>query len=243
MSDNQFGFKKGLGCSHAIYTVRNVVDRYVNGGSTVNLCALDLSKAYDKTNHHALFIKLMNRNLPVELLLMFENWFSNCWTCIKWETISSSFFMIEFGVRQGSVLSPHFFAIYLDDIVGSFYPGRGIHIVLYADDILLIAPSVSELQRLLDDCEIELNYLDMCINTKKSCCLRIGPRCDSYCADIITSSGNTLPWVNEIRYLGIFIVKSRHFKCSLVHAKRACYMCLNAIFYEKSVEWPLKKSC
>ena len=141
----------------------------------VNLCALDLSKAYDKTNHHALFIKLMNRNLPVELLLMFENWFSNCWTCIKWETISSSFFMIEFGVRQGSVLSPHFFAVYLDDIVGRFYPGRGIHIILYADDILLIAPSVTELQRLLDECETELNYLDMCINTNKSCCLRIGP--------------------------------------------------------------------
>ena len=29
-SDHQFGFKKNLSCSHAIYCVRNVVDRYVN---------------------------------------------------------------------------------------------------------------------------------------------------------------------------------------------------------------------
>lgn len=230
VSDNQFGFKKGLGCSHAIYTVRNAVEQYLKGGSTVNLCALDLSKAYDKTNHHALFIKLMNRNLPVELLRMFEHWFGNCWTFVKWGSSSSRFFRIEFGVRQGSVLSPHLFAVYLDDIVGQFCPGRGIYIVLYADDILLIAPSVGELQRLLDDCEVELNYLDMSINVKKSCCIRIGPRCDVLCAAIVTSNGCSLPWVDKIRYLGIFIVRSRVFKCSLEYAKRACYRSLNAIF-------------
>ena len=58
---NQFGFKKGSSCGHAIHTVRKVVDYYVNGGSTVNVCLLDLSKAFDKMNHSALFIKLMDR--------------------------------------------------------------------------------------------------------------------------------------------------------------------------------------
>ena len=38
-TDNkQFGFKKGMGCSHAIYTVRHVVERFIKGGNTVNLC-------------------------------------------------------------------------------------------------------------------------------------------------------------------------------------------------------------
>ena len=41
-NDNQFGFKKQLSCSHAIYTLRCAVDAYVNSGSTVNICALDL---------------------------------------------------------------------------------------------------------------------------------------------------------------------------------------------------------
>ena len=230
VSENQFGFKKGTGCSHAVSTLRKVVDQYVNGGSTVSLCALDMSKAFDRTNHHALFIKLMNRNFPIELLCIFENWFSKCYTCVRWEDSSSSYFKIEFGVRQGSVLSPHFFALYLDDIVGRFYPGRGIHIVLYADDIMLIAPSVGELQRLLNSCEKELAWLDMTINVKKSCCMRIGPRYDASCANITTSNGCALPWVDQIRYLGIYIVKSCKFKCSLDYAKRACYRSLNAIF-------------
>ena len=36
-SDNQFGFKKKSSCAHAIYTLRSVVDYYVNNGSTVNM--------------------------------------------------------------------------------------------------------------------------------------------------------------------------------------------------------------
>ena len=42
--------------------------------------------------------------------------------------------------------------------------------------------------------------------------------------------GDALPWVDEIRYLGIFIVSTRYFKCSLDHAKRAFYRASNAIF-------------
>ena len=55
-SDLQFGFKKGLGCSHALNTVRSIVQHYTAGNSTVNLCALDMAKAFDKVNHYALLI-------------------------------------------------------------------------------------------------------------------------------------------------------------------------------------------
>jgi len=39
-SDNQFGFKKGVGCSYAIRTIRGIVDNYVSKGNTANLCAI-----------------------------------------------------------------------------------------------------------------------------------------------------------------------------------------------------------
>ena len=53
-----------------MYNVRVSIDHC---GSTVNLCAVDLSKATDKINHNALLIKLMNRKLPVELLDTLEH--------------------------------------------------------------------------------------------------------------------------------------------------------------------------
>jgi len=58
-SDNQFGFKKGVGCNYAIRVVRNVVDTYIKNSRTANLCAIDLSKAFDKVNPYALYLKLM----------------------------------------------------------------------------------------------------------------------------------------------------------------------------------------
>jgi len=112
----QFGFKKGMGCNHAINAVRCVIEQLIKGENTVNLCAIDLRKAFDKVNHHALLIKLMKRKLPVILLELLQNLLQNCFSCIKWTHVLSASFQIRFGVRQGSVLLPFLFAIYLDDI-------------------------------------------------------------------------------------------------------------------------------
>ena len=49
----------GIDQQELIY--RCPVRHFTNGNSTVNLCALDKSKASDSVNHYALFIKLMNR--------------------------------------------------------------------------------------------------------------------------------------------------------------------------------------
>jgi len=64
----------------------------------------------------------------------------------------------------------------------------------------------------------------------KTCCLRIGPRLDVVCAKIASVSGCVLSWVSEIKYLGVYIVNSRSFKCSVDAARHAFYRSANAIF-------------
>ena len=83
---------------------------------------------------------------------------------------------VDFGVRQGPVLSPFPFAVYLDDLVKLCNRKSNVFISLYADDILLLAPSVCELDNLFKICERELKLLDMTINFKKSSCICIGHR-------------------------------------------------------------------
>ena len=92
-SDNQFGFKKRNGCrpNHAIYTLHNVVNHYVDGGCTVNLCSIDLSKAFDKVDHCALFMKLMKRQIPLKLLDTLVFLLQNSWSCVKWKSVFSQF--------------------------------------------------------------------------------------------------------------------------------------------------------
>ena len=215
---------------HITFYNRSAINKLTNGGSTVNLCAIDLSKAFDKTNHHALLMKLMKRHIPVDLLDILEFWLGNSWSCIKWLGVFSAPFKIGFGVRQGSVLSPFLFAVYLNDLALPQRNGLNNCIILYADDILLFSPSLCRLQLLLAECERELTDLDMSINVRKSCCLRIGPRFDAQCANIVTLTGHVLPWVDNMRYLGIYILSSRTFSCSLDQAKRAYFRSLNAIF-------------
>jgi len=142
---------------------------------------LTYRKPFDKVNHYALFIKLMKLRIPVKVLLLLEKLFSICYSRIKWNSSWSEVFKIDFRVRQGSVLSPLMFALYVDDLGKLCDLCRGCCVILYADDILLIAPTVTQLENLLHICERELQWLDMAINFKKSCCLHIGPRCDEVC--------------------------------------------------------------
>jgi len=105
-----------------------------------------------------------------------------------------------------------------------------ISIILYADDVLLLAPSVSSLQLILSVCEKELHRLDMMINVKKSLCLRIGSRYNAKCSNIIASDSNIISWSNAIGYLGVNIVADHKFACSLDNSKKSFYRAFNAIF-------------
>jgi len=57
-----------------------------------------------------------------------------------------------------------------------------------------------------------------------------GPRNHVNCAEVLTLSGQSVPWVSVMRYLGIFIVRSLKFKCSFEAAKRSVYRTANSIF-------------
>jgi len=68
-------------------------------------------------NHYVLFTKLIERNLPFKLLHILETWFTMSETCMRLGGQYSSFYKLTAGVRQGGVLSPLLFAIFIDGIV------------------------------------------------------------------------------------------------------------------------------
>ena len=79
-------------------------------------CFLDASKAYDRVNHWTLFKKLLKRSVSTIVVRMLMFWYSKQEVCIRWGTEMSSYFYISNGVRQGGILSPSLFAIYMDDL-------------------------------------------------------------------------------------------------------------------------------
>ena len=131
---------------------------------------------------------------------------------MEWSRLSF-FFKLIVGVRQGGVLSQFFFAIFIDQLVdrvksvnaGWYIAPICCSIFLYADNIILIAPTVSRLQAILAACENALINIDMCINVSKSKCIRIGARFEAPCADLVSTFGGTIKWVYCCRYIGVFL--------------------------------------
>ena len=71
-------------------------------------------KLLRKLNHYALFIKLMDRNVPLVVLNVLVYWYAMCAAVVRWDSMFSSVVQLQCGVRQGGVLSPVLFAMYVD---------------------------------------------------------------------------------------------------------------------------------
>jgi len=112
------------------------------------MCSIDVSKAFDKMSRHGLFTKLIEKHIPVNLLSLLERWFALSETCAKWGQVVSSFVnLLCGGVRQGGVLSPYLFAVFIDSIVdkikssglGCYVKWTCMSVFLYADYIIIIS--------------------------------------------------------------------------------------------------------
>ena len=112
--DQQFGFKSKHSTDFCIYTVKSVSKYYTQHHSPVYSCFLDASKAFDKINHFKLFRKLLDRKTPIVIVRILLFWYSKQTVCVKWGRCISDYFSISNGVRQGGILSPKLFSVYVD---------------------------------------------------------------------------------------------------------------------------------
>ena len=180
----QFGFKKGLSCSHAIYALRQVVDYFANRDSNTYIASLDASKAFDRVNHLKLFTILIKKGLPRFLVETIINWYEKLSVVVRWNGQVSSSLSVSSGVRQGGILSPSLFNLYVNCFITQLRNSDlGCHVkniylgcLMYADDLLLISSSVIDLQRMLNICGMIGDGLEIKFNGSKSKCIVIGPK-------------------------------------------------------------------
>ena len=120
----------------------------IDGGDTVNILALDVAKALLTVNRHALLIKLIKRKCPISFIDLIGNWFIQSESCVRWASCFSFSYSLRTGVNQGSVLAPALFALIINDLIISCNRSDLGIILVYADDILLIARTRRNLQEL-----------------------------------------------------------------------------------------------
>lgn len=234
----QFGFKKKLSTSHALYTLRRTVEYYVNGGSTVNVALLDLSKAFDNVHRATLLQRLIDVGMPLGIVALLARWYGGAYACVRWGSSLSTCFSLSAGVQQGGVLSPVLFNVYVNSIIqnlqmskyGCVIGSQFLGCIMYADDLVLLSPSVCELQKMINICADEAKCLNLKFNAKKSCVLRFGVRYLRDCQRL-TLDDNEIEFVNTARYLGVLLRAGKSFGVSLHCMKSNFYSSFNSIFH------------
>ena len=104
---------------------------------------------------------------------------------VQWDSCDSSAFKVTNGVRQGGILSPKLFIVYMDDlsdqlnksnIGGNFGSGQLVNHISYADDMCLLNFSTAGMQKLLNICDQYSNDHDLIYNLVKRLCACVLPQ-------------------------------------------------------------------
>jgi hypothetical protein len=175
-SNMQFGFKSKHSTTQCTFVVQEVINYYIQRGGNVYTMFLDASKAFDRVNYVKLFQLLIRKGLcPVESrFLAFMYCHQIC--RVKWAKCTTEPFNVSNGVKQGGVLSPFLFGVYIDELLvklsnqkyGCFIGNLFMGAFGYADDVSLLAPTRYALYRMLESTNQFSKEYDIKFNMDKS---------------------------------------------------------------------------
>ena len=174
--DLQFGFKAKSSTVLCTAMLMETIKYYNHKNSDVHLLLIDASKAFDRVNFVKLFELLYDRHICPVVLCLIMNMYIQSSICVRWQDQISQTFPISNGVKQGGVLSPILFNVYMDNLLLRLRNcGLGCHVgpafagaFGYADDLALLAPTVNSLKYMINICEKYASEFYIKFNTKKS---------------------------------------------------------------------------
>jgi hypothetical protein len=160
IAEEQNGFRKERSSVDQLLTLVNIVESRIKCKQNTFAAFIDFKKAYDLVNRDLLWNKL--RSLGMEqnskILNALQGIYNNVKCCVKVNGITTDWFNVSTGLRQGCLLSPLLFNLYINDLVnvikqsctGIPIGGENVCILMYADDLVLLARNERDLQNMLD---------------------------------------------------------------------------------------------
>ncbi len=209
-SDLQFGYKAKLSTMMCSTLVIETIQYFTALNAPLYALFIDASKAFDRLCHIQLFKVLSVCNMCPLVRRLLYNLYRDQYIRVRWDDSLSDVFCMKNGVKQGAVLSPGLFTLYIDGLLKQLQQSRvGCHVgniyagaFGYADDIVLLAPSLSALQFMITMCESYAQDYHIMFNPKKSklMCFNVKH------TDIqIQLCGQTINIVDNETYLGNYI--------------------------------------
>ena len=205
----QFGFRKNSSTEHALIAITDFITNNLSDKKVVTVVQLDLSKAFDKVDHHLLLLKLKWYGVDCQ---WFESYLTKRSHTTRVGESESKEAFPQSGVPQGSILGPLLFTIFINDLPNVL---KYTFPVLYADDTHLChASSIGNVQQMSYEVNEDLSAIQvwmdnngMELNTRKCKVLIIYPKNlrDTKFVPDIHINGCKLDTCENIKSLGLII--------------------------------------
>ena len=174
----QIGYREKSQTLDHILTLKNIIDKYINRTSRKYLfvCFVDFKAAFDSIWRQALFYKLAHLNIGGNFLRTIQSMYSNVQYSVKLQGGISRPFASTVGLKQGCVLSPSLFNLYMSDFPDIFdstcdlvtLKDSNLSCLMFADDVVLMSESSQGLQHCLNRLASYCNKWNLTINTSKT---------------------------------------------------------------------------
>ena len=211
ISDAQFGFQKGKSTVDAIFILTTLIQKYLNENKRLYCAFVDFKKAFDCVYRNALWLKLYKQGIQGKLLRIIRDMYQKVKSCVKSCNTYSEFFEYSVGLRQGEVISPILFSLFIEDIelflqdkVNSGIQLNDIMLILllFADDMIILGDTPEDLQNSLNLLHTYCEEWSLDVNILKTKVMVFRKRGNLRLNESFTYNDSTLDVVNDFNYLG-----------------------------------------
>lgn len=248
---SQFGFKSGFGTREAIFSLQTLVQNCQDQRKDVFLCFIDYEKAFDNVKHNLLISYLSDLGLDEKDIRLISNLYWNQKAEIRIHNSGTTEeFEIKKGVRQGCILSPMLFNLYverafteslLDSPIGIKINGIPINNIRYADDTVILADNANDLQILLNQVTEASKSLGLKINIGKTKFMVVSR--NNIPNTRININGEDIEQVRQFKYLGYMVNEGwdpdQEIRCR-IEQSRTTFLKLEKFLKDKNLSFNLR---
>jgi hypothetical protein len=242
LSESQAGFRKGYSTADNIFSLVSLIKNKLSyKRKKVYAFFIDFSSAFDTVDLRSLWYKLYIMGLSSKVVKVLQAMYTDTMSAVWTREGITDFFNTEVGLRQGCILSPILFSLFINDLPESLGEDLGagvwirkvcVRLLMYADDIVMLSSDPKSLQKMIDRLALYCDKWNLVLNLNKSKVMvfRNGGRYAR--AERWWYKGRPVEVVNSYKYLGISLTPSlsldMHFTSKVSDAKFA----INSVWRE-----------
>ncbi|XP_075159386.1 uncharacterized protein LOC142232535 [Haematobia irritans] len=249
LTEYQCGFRRGYSTTDNIYNLASIVSLKFKEKKKVYCFFVDFKAAFDKIERKALIYKLFEIGLSYKLVKFIEKVYSKTHYAVWTGEQISEYFATTTGLKQGCLLSPLLFALYINDIHDELQGGLycnsiNISVLLYADDMVVLADDPGTMQQMINNLEKYCNKWNLEVNMHKSeiMVFRKGGRLGQN--EKWWYNGVEIRVTNEYKYLGVVFTPkmsfTKHLEKRNMQAKNALNITWESIMRNPQIHLPSK---